>query len=131
MKKNKYKIIVFTIIALIIVVQAFAKPYRVSGDCMEPTITDGQLCLVNHISPYVRQYRIGDIISFKYEGKVWVSRVVALENNTIQIAEGSVVVNGVPFQDAGIHRNWSNWKHGVYAIDMPLEGPAGSRFRTI
>ncbi|MGC1879234.1 MAG: signal peptidase I [Rhabdochlamydiaceae bacterium] len=128
MKKNKHKIIVLTIAALIIVVQAFAKPYHVSGDCMEPTITDGQLCLVNQISPYLRQYQIDDIISFKHEGKVWISRVVALETNTIQITEGSVVVNDVPCQDTGIHRSWSDWKHGVFAIDKPLKIPPAHVF---
>lgn len=128
MKKNKYKIIVFTVIALIIVVQAFANPYHVSGDCMEPAIKDGQLCFVNRISPYLRQYQIGDIISFKHEGKAWVSRIVALETDTIQITEGNVAVNGVTIQDAEIHWSWSNWKHGDYAIDKPLKVPLAHVF---
>ena len=116
-----------TVITLLIAVlalrQTFAQPYRILGDCMEPAVTDGQLCFLNKISPYLRQYQIGDIVAFKHEGRVWFSRVVALETNTIQITEGSIVVNGAALQDAVVHRSWSNWKQGVHAIDKPLQVP--------
>ncbi len=126
MKGNKYKIIVLVVILLIVIGLAFrmlANPYRVSGDCMEPTIMDGQLCFVNSLSPYLRKYRINDIVVFKHEGKVWVSRVVALEGDMIKFIEGGVVVNEAILQDVEIHRNWSNWKHGSYAIDETLQVP--------
>ncbi len=121
--KKKHKVIVLTVITLIIMIGAFAQPYRISGDCMEPAIMDGKLCFVNRIAPYLRQYHKGDIILFKHDGKVWVSRIVAVETNIIQIIEGSVVVNGVTLQDVGIHRSWSNWKRGDYAIDKPFQVP--------
>lgn len=123
MKKNKYKIIVLTVITSIIMVLAFAKPFRIKGDCMEPAVRDGQVCFLNRISPNLRQYQISDIILFKHEEKIWISRVVALETDTIQIIEGSVVVNGSPLLEAGIHRSWSNWQHGVYAIDKQFQIP--------
>ena len=126
--KNKYKIIVLTIITLLIVVWSCARPYRVSGDCMEPAIRDGQLYFLNRILPYLRDYQIGDIIIFEYEGKDWVARIAALEKDTIQIIEGSVIVNGVTLEDAGIHRNWSNWKYGAYAIDNTLQVPLNHVF---
>lgn len=122
-KKTKISIIVLTILVSIILAIALARPYRVSGDCMEPAVIDGHLCFLNRISPYLRQYQINDIILFKHEGKVWVSRIVALETDTIHITEGNVVVNGITLQCAGIHRSWSNWKHGIYAIDKPLKVP--------
>ena len=123
MKKNIYKIVALTIITLIIVVWGFASPFRTSGNCMEPAVKDGQLCFLNRVLPYLRQYKIGDIILFNNEGKVWVSRIVALETNTIQITEGGIVVNDVPLQDAEIHRSWFNCKYGTYAIDKPLQIP--------
>lgn len=129
MKKSRY-IIVLTIavIVMIILFIGFAKPYRVSGDCMEPAIMDGRLYFVNSILPYLRQYRIGDIVVFKYDEKIWVSRIVALEKDRIQITEGSVIVNDVPLQDVGIDRNWSNWKYGDYAIDKPFQVPLAHVF---
>ncbi|HNA62663.1 MAG TPA: signal peptidase I [Rhabdochlamydiaceae bacterium] len=126
--KNHYKTILFAIIALTIVTWAFAHPYNVPGDCMEPAIKDGSHVFVNHVSPYIRQYRIGDIIAFNHEGKGWVSRIVAVEADTVQITEGNVIVNGTTCQDGGILRSWSNWKHGNYAIDKPLQVPPAHVF---
>ena len=129
MKKNTYKIITLTIssliiiVGLIIVILAFIKPFRLSGDCMEPAFKDGQLYFVNQIAPYLRKYQINDVIVFKHEEKSWISRIVALETNTIQIAEGSIIVNGLDLQNLEIHRNWKGWRHGVYAIDKPLQVP--------
>jgi signal peptidase I len=128
MKTNKYKIIIFTIITLIVMVLLFAWPYRVSGDCMEPAVMDGHLCFLNRISPYLRQYQINDIILFKHDDKVWISRIVALESNMIQISEGSIIVNGAPLQEVGIHRSWSNWKYGTYAVDNSFQVPLGHVF---
>ncbi len=128
MKNKKYKIAMFAIFSLVIMWLAIAKPYRISGDCMEPAIKDGHLYFLNRVSPYIRQYRIGDIIVFKWEEKMWISRIVALEMSTIQIVEGSVDVDGVALQDKKIHRNWSGWKYGVYAMDKPLLVPKGSVF---
>jgi len=126
MKTILYKI-ALAAITLIVLVGAFAEPHRVSGDCMEPAIMDGRLYFLNRISPYLRQYRIGDIVLFQHEGKVWVSRIAALETNTIQIVDGSIVVDGTTLHD-GIRRNWSNWKYGAYGIDMPLQIPADHVF---
>ena len=125
MKKNKYRLLLIALIALVIVGWAFARPMRVSGDCMEPAIHDGGLYFVNQVAPYVRQYQVGDIITFKHEGILWYSRVAALETDTIHITEGSVVVNGIALQDTGVQRNWSNWKVGTYAVDKPFQVPAG------
>jgi signal peptidase I len=126
--KNRYKMTIFVVSALTIVTWAFAHPYNVPGDCMEPAIKDGSHIFVNHVSPYLRRYRIGDIIAFKHEGKGWVSRVVALEADTIEITEGSVVVNGNALQNAGICRSWANWRYGAYAIDNQLQVPLGHVF---
>jgi signal peptidase I len=124
------KIIIFfsPVITLIIVALAFAWPYWISGDCMEPAVKDGQMCLVNRTLPYLRGYQIGDIILFKHEEKIWISRIVALENDTIQITEGNIIVNGAALQDTSIQRNWSNWKQGNYAIDKSLQIPADHVF---
>ena len=126
--KNHYKIIILVVSVLIIFTWAFAHPYIVPGDCMEPAIKDGSHVFVNHISPYLRRYQVGDIIAFKHEGKDWVSRVVALETDTIEIIEGKVIVNGVALQNAGIYRSWSNWRYGAYAIDKQFQIPLSHVF---
>ena len=128
MKNKKYKIAMVAVISLTIILLALAKPYRVSGDCMEPSIKDGHLYFLNRVSPFIRQYQIGDIIVFKHEEKMWISRIVALETNTIQIFESSVIVNGTALQDKEVQRNWSGWKYGVYGVDKPFLVPKNSVF---
>lgn len=123
MKNNKYIIIVVSIIASLVALWIFVWPYRISGDCMEPAINDGKLYFLNRALPYVRKYKINDIILFKHEGKVWISRIVALENSTIEITESNIIVNGVPLTDAGITRNWLNWNFGTYAINEKFKVP--------
>lgn len=129
-QNKRYKIISLTV-ALILLIglgRELAMPHRIYGDCMEPAIMDGKLYFLNRVSPYFRQYQIGDIIVFEHEGKDWISRIVAVGNSTIQITEGHVIVNGVALDERGIHRNWSGWKQGVHAIDKPLQVPAGHVF---
>jgi signal peptidase I len=126
--KKHYKMITLVVSVLTVVTWAFAHPYNIPGDCMEPAIKDGSHVFVNHISPYLRQYQIGDIIAFKHEGKEWVSRIVALEAETVQITEGKVIVNGVAQQSNKIFRNWSNWKYGTYAIDRSFQVPLAHVF---
>ena len=95
---------------------------------MEPAIKDGSHVFVNHISPYLRQYQIGDIIAFKHEGKEWVSRIVALGTDTVQITESKVTVNGVTQQSDKIFKNRSNWNYGTHAVDKSFQVPLGHVF---
>lgn len=96
--------------------------YFVDGDCMEPAVKDKSYLFLNTILPWLRSYRIGDVIAFWYEDKVWVSRIVALENDDIQINEKEVVVNGNLLQDF-VERNWSDWQFGNYAVNVTFHVP--------
>ena len=122
-RKNRVLILILTVLIVTVLAMALVRPYRISGDCMEPAMRDGRFCFLNRLSPYVRQYKINDIILFNYEGKVWISRIVALENDTIHIQEGIILVNGINLKNDTIKRNWLNWKYGTYAINNPLSIP--------
>jgi signal peptidase I len=119
--KYKFKILSFLILA--ICSWAIARPHRISGDCMEPAITDGHLYFSNQLAPYFREYRIDDIITFTHEDQLWISRIVALENDTIEIKENEVIVNGITLND-GISRNWDGWDYGSFATARPFTVPA-------
>jgi len=116
------KKIILVVVTLIGTAWLFAKPYRTSGDCMEPAVKDGQFVFLNRVLPYLRQYKIGDIILFKHNEKIWISRIVALGKDTIHITEGDILVNGISLKDT-VHRDWTDWKYGNYAIDNPLQVP--------
>lgn len=104
----------------------FAQPYRMYGNCMEPAKQDGGLYFLNNATRYLgsHQYRVGDIILFKHENRVWVSRVVGLENDMIEIKENIISVNDNVLED-NIERNWTDWKFGTYAIDNIFQVPQG------
>ena len=125
---KKIKIGLIAVTCIIFIAWLFIWPYRTSGNCMEPAVKDGQFVFLNRMAPYIRHYQIGDIILFKHDGKVWISRIVALETDTIQIAEGKIIVNGVILQEPTVHRNWANWMHGEYAISKPLQVSRGHVF---
>lgn len=122
MKKFVCRLSIIIALGLIIYL-AIVRPYRVSGDCMDPAIKDGSLHFLNRTLPYLRQYKIGDIVVFKHEEKTWVSRVVALENDTVQISEGGIMLNDTKLQD-NVRRNWTDWKYGTYGIDAPIKIPS-------
>ena len=122
MIKIKYPVIIILFFVSVLFVWIIARPYRISGDCMEPAIIDGRLYFSNQLAPYIREYKIGDIIVFKYEDRFWISRIVALENSTIQIKERKIIINDKPLND-DIIRNWQNWDFGMYAINKPLKIP--------
>jgi len=112
----------FVFIVIMAMLKMVACPSRISGDCMEPAVKDGGLYFVNRVSCYYRQYQIGDIVVFCHEGKEWFARIVALENDTIQINDHDIIVNTVSLHDT-ISRNWIDWKYGVYAIENPITIP--------
>ncbi|MBP6870346.1 signal peptidase I [Candidatus Babeliales bacterium] len=114
-------------ILIFVIFKMFVQHYRLSGDCMEPSFKDGQSYFVNRISPYVRQYQIGDVVVFKYENKNWIARVVALENDTIEINEEKILVNNIQLKDK-VAKNWVDWKYGVYAVDKTIKIPSGHIF---
>lgn len=123
LRKNKI-VIGATILAVLgtLILMGIAQTYRISGDCMEPAIKDGKLYFLNKLSSYFRKYRVGDIIVCEHEGKQWIARIAALENDTIQIDEQKIKVNNAVLQD-DVHRNWKNWEYGSYAIKQSLVVP--------
>ncbi|HAU0495587.1 TPA: signal peptidase I [Legionella pneumophila] len=122
MKKLLFSTVV---LCLIIFGWVIARPYRIHGDCMEPTITDGGLYFSNQLAPYIREYKTGDIIFFKYEGKIWFSRIVALGGDIIQIKEKEIIVNGATRNDS-VDRVWNGWDHGTFAINKTIKIPDDS-----
>ncbi len=118
----KYKFIVVGLLILSICSWVTARPHRIFGDCMEPAITDGHLYFSNQLAPYLREYRIDDIITFTHEDRLWISRIVALENDTIEIKENEIIVNGT-LLNTGISRNWNGWDYGSYAINKTFKVP--------
>ncbi len=100
-----------------------ASPYRISGDCMEPAIKDGKLYFVNHLYYKLTDYKAGDIIIFFHEDKIWISRIIALENQEIKISDNAILVDNQLYSD-GIQRNWQDWRYGKCGVDNIAKIPS-------
>lgn len=62
---------------------------------MEPTIKTGDVVLVNTMSYKADStVRRGDVVVFRYKGNDLIKRVVATSGDTVDIANGEVLVNG-------------------------------------
>ena len=70
---------------------------RGSGPSMLPTVTDGQLMIVDKVSYRLRRPRRGEIAAVRWEDDraVLIKRILAGPGDTIAIANGAVDVNGV------------------------------------
>jgi len=101
-----------------------ANPYRIHGDCMEPAIKDGKLYFVNYLYDKFQSYKAGDIIIFRQEGKIWISRIIGLENQEIKISDHMILINNTVYSDA-VERNWQNWRYGDYGVDKSVKIPEG------
>ena len=105
-----------------------ANPYRISGingekgNCMEPAIKDGRLYFVNHLYYKFGPYKTGDIIIFRHEDKIWISRIVGLKNQEIKITDNTILVDNKVYSDS-VHRNWQDWRYGNYGVESIAKVP--------
>ncbi len=113
---------VLVLLSCITLVWLIARPYHMSGDCMEPAFKDGTTQFINQLAPYIRSSQLNDVIIFNYENKPWIARIVGLSGDTIELNEHKIMLNNVELKDAVI-RNWSEWNYGTYGINTPFTIP--------
>lgn len=91
------------------------------GNSMSPTLSDGQILIVNKMAEIDR----GDVIAFYYNNKIIVRRVIATGNSQVQIdVFGTVSVNGNPLDEPYVE----NKTLGQSNLDFPFNVPANSYF---
>lgn len=91
------------------------------GTSMAPTLSDGQILIVNKMA----EIKNGDIIAFYYNNKVIVRRVVASGNEQVSIdVFGTVSINGDPLDEPYVE----NKTLGQCNLDFPYSVPAKSFF---
>jgi signal peptidase I len=85
---------------------------NIAGHAMEPALKDGERApIVRDVTDLER----GDIVGFLYpqdESKSFVKRIVGLPGDRLEMREGRVVLNGVPFDEpyvADENRSKDSW----------------------
>ncbi len=89
---------IFVIAALTwLIITFIGQRTRVSGQSMEYTLQDGDNLIVDKISYRFRDPSRFDIIVFPYkyeEHTYYIKRIIGLPGDTVQVADGSVYING-------------------------------------
>lgn len=87
----------------ILCVYFFGVRIRVVGQSMSPTLAGDETVLVDRFVYKLTDPKPNDLIVFQPNGNkkshYYVKRVIAVPGDTVQIKEGKVYVNGVPFQE--------------------------------
>jgi len=102
---------------------------HVTGYSMEPTLSHGDMVVLNRVGWLVFGPRVGDIVAFPYHfnpGDNFIKRVIAMEGDEVDLRDGAFYVNGVRLdddfsQDRVIRR-------GDADILLPLVVPEGTIF---
>lgn len=94
---------------------------QVSGASMEPTLEDGQIVVAAKGVPF----KAGDVVSFYYDNKVLLKRVIGVTGDQINLgSDGTVYVNGVVLDEPYV----SEKSIGQCDIDLPYQVPDGKIF---
>lgn len=111
-----------TISAVVVLIAIFVLPvFQIYGTSMMPTFTEGDIV----VSVKGSDFEQGDIISFYYNNKILVKRVVAFEGDYVNIDEDGVVyVNKKKLDEPYL----TDKALGECNIDLPYQVPAGKYF---
>jgi signal peptidase I len=124
-------LIVFVVVQLFI-----AQPYQVQQESMENTLMPDQYILVDKLTPKFDTYHRGDIVVFNppanwkadATGTPYVKRIIGLPDDTVDIRDGLVYVNGAKLDESYLFDNQPTQLSGGAAIKFPLKLKADQYF---
>lgn len=94
---------------------------QIYGSSMTPTLTDGEIIF----SVKTSDFEQGDVISFYYNNKILVKRVIATSGEWVNIDEdGNVYVNGQLLEESYLEEK----AFGDCDLDLPYQVPEGKVF---
>ena len=107
--------------AAILVATLWLPVLQTYGSSMTPTLNDGDIIF----SLKTSSFETGDIISFYYNNKILVKRVIASAGDWVDIdSEGNVSVNDIPIEEPYL----SDKALGDCNITLPYQVPDGKVF---
>ena len=90
-------------LVLFFVINAVSARIRVESVSMQPTLFAGNFVVVNKLAYQFGEPERGDIVVFEYppdpDQDPYIKRVIGLPGEQVQIAEGKVMIDGVPIQE--------------------------------
>ncbi len=114
--------ILLAVAAVAVLVATLLLPVlRIYGSSMTPSLYEGDIV----VSVKGMDFKRGDIISFYYNNKVLVKRVIAFEGEWVDIdGDGNVFINGEPLDEPYVEEK----ALGECDIKLPYQVPEGRVF---
>jgi signal peptidase I len=119
-------IAMFAVVATVVMLRAFVvAPARVSSDSMSPTLSHGQVVLVDRVSWHVNGLHPGQLVVFHAPGSDGpvLKRLMATAGDVVEIRDAYLVVNGRRLPEPQVNHERVD---GVYF--GPVQVPAGQLF---
>lgn len=89
---------------LFFVVRSFIfRVAHVTGNSMEPTLSHGDMVVLNRLSYLFTSPRVGDIVAFPFPedpSEFYIKRVIAVPGDIVDLQGGIFIINGQPLDDA-------------------------------
>ena len=79
---------------------------RVTGYSMEPSLSHGDVLILNRFTYLFSSPRVGDIVAFPYPkdpSDFFIKRVIAVSGDTVDLQNDQFLVNGQPLDDEFSH----------------------------
>lgn len=114
-------VFLIAVAAAVLIATMVLPVFRIYGSSMSPVLNEGDIVVSVKTSSFQR----GDIISFYYNNKVLVKRVIALPGEWVDIDDaGNVYVDGTLLDEPYLQEK----ALGECDIDMPYQVPEGRLF---
>lgn len=97
--KDVFKYILFIVIVILVAIYIVGLQ-QIVGDSMNPTFNNGDIVIIDKLTPKFNDIKRGDIISFYYEdSKFLVKRVIGLPGEYVEIKDNKLYINGNEIDD--------------------------------
>jgi len=92
--KDTFKYIILIVIVLLVAVYIVSLQ-QIVGSSMSPTFNDGDIIILDKISPKFIQVKRGDIISFKHSNtKYLIKRVIGVPGDYVELKNNKLYIDG-------------------------------------
>lgn len=113
-------LLVIAAISVLIATQ-FLPVVQISGDSMEPSLSDGEIVILQKTS----DFETGDVVAFYYQSKLLIKRVIGQAGDYIDMdTQGNVYVNGELINEPYV----TDKSLGDCEITFPYQVPDGRIF---